>query len=103
MRNRPVINTIKWSFDCYVPVNLRTREGGIMNRLILRSLVAALLLLVLLSVPSIASADSILWTLTNVAFTPIAGTSGVAGTATGSFDFDATMGPMGTFSNIDIK
>jgi len=74
-----------------------------MNRLILRSLVAALLLLVLLSVPSIASADSILWTLTNVAFTPIAGTSGVAGTATGSFDFDATMGPMGTFSNIDIK
>jgi len=74
-----------------------------MNRLILRTLVAALLLLVLLSVPSIASADSILWTLTNVAFTAIPGTSGVAGTATGSFDFDATLGPMGTFSNIDIK
>ena len=69
-----------------------------MNRLILRSLVTALLLLVFLSVPSTASADSILWTLTGVPFTPVAGTSGMAGTATGSFDFDGT-----TFSNIDIK
>ena len=74
-----------------------------MNRLILRSLVTALLLLVFLSVPSTASADSILWTLTGVTFTPVAGTSGMAGTATGSFDFDASLGPMGTFSNIDIQ
>jgi hypothetical protein len=60
-----------------------------MNRLILRSLVTALLLLVLLSVPSIASADStnsVLWTIT-----------GVPG-VTGSFMFNGT-----TYSDIHVS
>jgi hypothetical protein len=55
-------------------------------------MVTTLLLLVLLSVPSIASADSILWTLTGV--TLVGG-----GTATGSFDYNAATN---TFSSIDI-
>ena len=49
-----------------------------MNKLILRSLVTASLVLVLLSLPSIASADSILWTLSGVTFSD-------GGTASGSF------------------
>src|SRR5215469_8441085 len=91
MRKGLVINTPKWNLDCTsVFVNLRRREGGIMNRLVLRSVLSAVLLLVLLSLPSIASADSILWTLTGVTFSDGA-------TASGSFMFDGT-----TFSNIDI-
>jgi hypothetical protein len=60
-----------------------------MNRLILRSLVTTSLLLVLLAVPSIASADSVVWTLTAT----LAG----GGTASGSFLFDGT-----TYSDISI-
>ena len=86
-----VINTLKWKLDCgSVLVNLRRREGGVMNRLVLRSLFSALLLLALLSLPSIASADSILWTLTGVTFSDGA-------TASGSFMFNGT-----TFTSIDI-
>ena len=63
-----------------------------MNRLVLRSVFSAVLLLALLSLPSIASADSILWTLTGVTF---AG----GGTASGSFDYNSATN---TFSAIDI-
>jgi hypothetical protein len=61
-----------------------------MNRLVIRGVFSTVLLLALLSLPSIASADSILWTLTGVTF---AG----GGTASGSFMFDGT-----TFSDISI-
>ena len=92
MRKGLVINTPKWNLDCSsVFVNLRLREGGFMNRLVLRSVFSAVLLLALLSVPSIASADSILWTLTGVTFSDGA-------TASGSFIFNGT-----TFSSIDIS
>ena len=91
MRKGFVINTLKWNLDCSsVLVNLRRREGGIMNRLVLRTLFSAVLLLALLSLPSIASADSILWTLTNVTFSDGA-------TASGTFTFNGT-----TFTSIDI-
>jgi len=53
-----------------------------MNRLTFRSLIAALGLIVLLSLPSIASADGATWTLSGVTF---AG----GGTASGSFDYNA--------------
>src|SRR5215472_1052949 len=86
MRKPFFINMIKWNVSCSgVLVSPYRREGGVMNRLILRSLITASLLLVLLSVPSIASADSILWTIT-----------GVPG-VTGSFIFNGT-----TYSNISI-
>src|SRR5215469_2200860 len=100
MRKPVVINTINWYGDCSLLVTLYRREGGVMNRLITRSLVLALLLLVLLSLPSIASADSVLWTLTGVTLSPVPGTTAVAGTATGSFDYDFATN---TFSSIDIK
>ena len=91
MRKGFVINTLKWNLDCSsVLVNLRRREGGIMNRLVLRTLFSAVLVLALLSLPSIASADSILWTLTNVTFSDGA-------TASGTFMFNGT-----TFTSIDI-
>ena len=91
MRKRFVINTLKWNVDCTSHlVNLHRREGGIMNRLVIRSVFSAVLLLALLSLPSIASADSILWTLTGVTFSD-------GGTASGSFMFNGT-----TFSSIDI-
>jgi len=61
-----------------------------MNRLALRTLFSAVLVLALLSLPSIASADSILWTLTNVTFSDGA-------TASGTFVFNGT-----TFTSIDI-
>lgn len=72
-----------------------------MNRLILRSWVTALFLLVLLSVPSIASADSapILWTLSGVTFANATTPTVTGGTATGSFQYDPNTN---TFSNIDI-
>jgi len=70
-----------------------------MNKLILRSLTTASLLLVLLSLPSIASADSVLWTLTGVTFANVTDPTMTGGTATGSFDYDFATN---TFSNIDI-
>ena len=75
-----------------------------MNRLIIRSLVTASLLLVLLSVPSIASADSILWTLSGVSFEGIDQTTGLpsgvtGGTATGFFMYDLATN---TYSDIHI-
>jgi hypothetical protein len=54
-----------------------------MNRITFRSLMAVPVLLVLLCVPSVASADGITWTLSGVTFDD-------GGTATGSFVFDAT-------------
>lgn len=65
-----------------------------MNRLTFRSLTAALVLLVLFCVPSIASADDVVvqWTLSNVAFDD-------TGTASGSFNYDALAN---MFSSIDI-
>jgi hypothetical protein len=54
-----------------------------MNRITFRSLLAVPALLVLLCVPSVASADGITWTLSGVTFT-----DGTA--ATGSLVFDAT-------------
>jgi hypothetical protein len=63
-----------------------------MNRLVIRSLFSAVLLLALLSLPSIASADSILWTLSGVTFSDGA-------TASGSFDYNSATN---TFSAIDI-
>ena len=56
-----------------------------MNRITFRSLIAVPVLLVLLSVPSVASADGITWTLSGVTFD-----DGTA--ATGSLVFDATTG-----------
>jgi len=75
-----------------------------MSKLILRSLTTASLLLVLLSVPSIASADSVLWTLTGVTFAGIDPTSGspngtTGGTITGSFAYDFATN---TYSAIDL-
>src|SRR5215469_8835458 len=92
MRKPLVINPLKWKHDCSsVMVNLRTREGGIMNRLMLRSLIIGLLLVVSLSVPRIASADSILWDVTAT----------FAGSTTpidlGTFVFDGT-----TYSDIHL-
>ena len=63
-----------------------------MNQLAFRGLITALLLFVLLCVPSIASADGITWTLGGVTFED-------GGTASGSFVYDALTN---TFSNIDI-
>lgn len=63
-----------------------------MNRLIFRSLIAALVLFVAFCVPSIASADGLSWTLTGVTFDD-------GGTASGSFNYNAVTN---TFSNIDI-
>jgi hypothetical protein len=62
-----------------------------MNRLTFRSLIAALGLIVLLSLPSIASADGATWTLSGVTFEG-------GGTASGSFVYDAL-----TNSYTDIK
>ena len=75
-----------------------------MNRLVVRSVFSAVLLLALLSLPSIASADSILWTLSGVTFGGIDPTSGLpngatGGTITGSFSYDPVTN---TFSGIDI-
>ena len=53
-----------------------------MNRLTFRSLIAVLGLIVLLSLPSIASADGATWTLSGVTFDD-------GGTASGSFTYDA--------------
>jgi len=77
-------------------------EGGIMKRLISGSLITASLLVVLLSVPSIASADgtdpTVHWTLTGVTFSDTVG-GPTSGSASGSFDFNATTD---MFSNISI-
>ena len=63
-----------------------------MNQLVFRRLFAALLLFFLLFVPSIASADGITWTLSDVTFDD-------GGIASGSFVFDALTK---TYSSIDI-
>jgi hypothetical protein len=63
-----------------------------MNRLMFRSLLTALVLLVLFCVPSIASADGITWNLNGVTFDD-------GGTASGSFVYDATTN---AYSSIDI-
>ena len=63
-----------------------------MNRITFRSLVAVPVLLVLLSVPSIALADGITWTLSGVTFDD-------TGTASGSFVFDTVAKK---FNTIDI-
>jgi hypothetical protein len=101
MRKRFVINTLKWNVDCTSHlVNLHRREGGIMNRLVIRSVFSAVLLLALLSLPSIASADSILWTLTgptSAACPTGCVTFSDGTTASGSFMFNGT-----TFTSIDI-
>ena len=53
-----------------------------MNRLILRSLITAVMLMVMFGMPSVASADGITWDLSGVTFDD-------GGTATGSFVYDA--------------
>ncbi len=53
-----------------------------MNRITFRSLLAVPALLVLLCVPSVASADGITWSLSGVTFDD-------GGTASGSFVYDA--------------
>jgi hypothetical protein len=63
-----------------------------MNRITFRALIAVSALLVLLSIPSIASADGITWNLTGVTFAD-------GGTASGSFVYDAVTN---TVSSIDI-
>jgi hypothetical protein len=83
-------------------------EGGIMKRLISWSLITASLLVVLLCVPSIASADGsdpvAIWTFTGVTFAGIDQTTGLpavppvtGGTISGSFGWNGT-----AFSNINI-
>ena len=105
MRNPLVINKTKWNVGCInILVSPRRREGGVMNKLILRSLITASLLLVLMALPSIASADSVLWTLTGVTFAGLDPTTGLpngttGGTATGSFEYNFATN---TFSGIDI-
>jgi len=63
-----------------------------MNQLVFRGLITAFLLLFLLFVPSIASADGITWTLSDVTFDD-------GGIASGSFVYDALTN---TYSSIDI-
>jgi len=75
-----------------------------MNRVIFRSLIAAFVLFVAFCVPSIASADPVLWILTGVTFGGIDQTTGLpsgvtGGTATGSFDYNSATN---TFTNISI-
>src|SRR5215469_10360802 len=70
-----------------------------MNKLILRSLITTSLLLVLLSVPSIASADSVLWTLTGVTFANVTDPTMTGGTVNGTFEYDFATN---TFSAISL-
>src|SRR5215813_9278566 len=63
-----------------------------MNRLTFRSLIAALGLIALLSLPSVASADGATWTFSGVTFDD-------GGTASGSFFYDATNN---TYSDINM-
>jgi len=63
-----------------------------MNQLVFRGPITAFLLFVLLCVPSIASADAITWTFSDVTFDD-------GGIASGSFVYDA---PTNTYSSIDI-
>lgn len=63
-----------------------------MNRLTFRSLITALMLVLLFCVPSIASADGVAWDLSGVTFDD-------GGTASGSFVYDAATN---TYSSIDI-
>lgn len=63
-----------------------------MSRMTFRALIAVPVLLVLLLIPSIASADGITWNLTGVTFAD-------GGTASGSFVYDAVTN---TVSSIDI-
>ncbi|SRR5260370_14498746 len=63
-----------------------------MNRITFRSLIVVPALLVLLCVPSVASADGITWTLSGVTFDD-------GGTASGSFVYDAVTN---TVSSIDV-
>jgi hypothetical protein len=63
-----------------------------MNHLVFRGLITAFLLVVLLCMPSIASADGITWTLSDVTFDD-------GGVASGSFVYDALTN---TYSSIDM-
>jgi hypothetical protein len=63
-----------------------------MERLIFRSTITALVLIVLASMVPTASADGVTWTLSGVTF------SG-GGTASGTFVYDADTN---TFSSVDI-
>jgi hypothetical protein len=86
-----------------------------MNRLTFRSLIIASVLVVLFSVPSIASADGITWTLDGVTFgdwtnvgtdasgNVISTVFGTGGTASGSFVFDALASPVPLYSNISVS
>src|SRR5215471_11216438 len=78
-----------------------------MNRLTFRSLIAALGLIVLLSLPSIASADGVTWTLSGVTFgdwtDAFGNVIGTGGTASGSFVFDALAFPVPLYSNISVS
>jgi hypothetical protein len=87
-----------------------------MNRLTFRSLITALALFLLFSMPSIASADGITWTLNGVTFgdwtnntvdalgNPISTVIGTGGTASGSFVFDALASPpVGVYSIISVS
>jgi len=82
-----------------------------MNRLISRSLITVFALFVLFCVPSIASADGLTWTLMNVTFgdwtnTTSSGTTttiGSGGGASGTFFYDATLGPLGTYGPISVS
>jgi len=77
-----------------VLVNLVSREGVIMNRLILRSVIAASLLLGLLSVPGTALADPVTWELIDLSFG-----DGSSVADAGHFTFDFTTG---LYSSIDF-
>lgn len=78
-----------------------------MNRLTLRIRKIALVLLTLLGVPSLASADGITWTLDGVTFgdwtTSLGATIGTGGSASGSFVYDPNNGSNGTYSNISVS
>jgi hypothetical protein len=78
-----------------------------MNRLISRSLITVFALFVLFCVPSIASADGLTWTLMNVTFgdwtTDSGATIGTGGSASGTFSYDATLSPLGTYGPISVS
>ena len=68
-----------------------------MKRLMPRCMITALFLLVLLGVPSIASADSVVWKFVGVTFD-----DGGGMTPTSSFIYNADAGPLGTYSTISV-
>jgi hypothetical protein len=78
-----------------------------MNRLTFRSLIITSVALVLLGVPSIASADGLTWTLMNVTFgdwtTSLGATIGTGGSASGTFFYDANPSPIGAYGPISVS